>query len=47
MNTLTALSDAEIRQLAKQNAAEGKLLNPHPINAREPVSVFFDQFSAV
>ena len=28
MNTLTALSDAEIRQLAKQNAAEGKLLNP-------------------
>jgi predicted transposase/invertase (TIGR01784 family) len=27
-NTLTSLTDAEIRQLAKQNAAGGKLLNP-------------------
>jgi predicted transposase/invertase (TIGR01784 family) len=27
-STLTALTDAEIRQLAKQNAADGKLLNP-------------------
>jgi hypothetical protein len=28
MNPLTALTGAEIRQLAQQNAAEGKLLNP-------------------
>jgi hypothetical protein len=28
MNTLTSLTDAELRQLAQQNAAEGKLLNP-------------------
>ena len=28
MSTLASLTDAEIRQLAKQNAAEGKLLNP-------------------